>query len=259
MFALGKAFKYSMWACSFLFAYHLYIVKKMENPDEASFKIFYFLEMAKKADWHMYQLNLLLTRPPVQKLMPDRPPAPPGAIYPKVLVLNLRGTLIHSEYKFGIGFEVKKRPGLSMLINRLSRLYEIVIFSDEEQGIVQDICMALDPIGQSIPGRFGREATLLHKGTYVKDLSYLNRPIKDIVYVDVDDSKVAFHKENCLMIPFWDGNEDDRELYELLPFLESLGNKHGCDVRKEIDKIGRENTGKKYHDMMVVRRDMIRK
>ena len=42
---------------------------------------------------------MLLTKPPVEKLLPDRPPLPPGAAYPKTLVINLRGTLIHSEYK----------------------------------------------------------------------------------------------------------------------------------------------------------------
>lgn len=164
----------------------------------------------------------MFTRPPVEKLLPDRPPLPPGNAYPKTLVLNLRGTLIHSEYKFGVGFEVQKRPGLSMFLNRLSRQYELVIFGDEETGIIQDICMALDPQQMMIPGRFGREATLLKNGQYIKDLSYLNRPVKDIIYMDYSDEKAAFHKDNCLILPYWDGENTDRELYDILPFLESL-------------------------------------
>lgn len=58
-----------------------------------------FLSLAKWVDWHFYDLKLLLTRPPVEKLLQDRPPLPPGAAYPKTLVLNMRGTLVHSEYK----------------------------------------------------------------------------------------------------------------------------------------------------------------
>jgi TFIIF-interacting CTD phosphatase-like protein len=41
-----------------------------------------------------------------------------------------------------------------------------------------------------IVGRFGRESTLLKDGKYIKDLSYLNRPIKDIVYIDYSDDPV---------------------------------------------------------------------
>lgn len=43
-----------------------------------------------------------------------------------------------------------------------------------------------------IAGRLGRESTLLKNGKYVKDLSYLNRDVKDIVYIDFDDDKAEF-------------------------------------------------------------------
>jgi import inner membrane translocase subunit TIM50 len=72
-----------------------------------------------------------------------------------------------------------------------------------------------------IQGRLGRESTLLKNGQYIKDLSYLNRPLRDIIYVDFDDEKVAFHKENCIILPRWEGDPNDRELYDILPFFES--------------------------------------
>jgi import inner membrane translocase subunit TIM50 len=103
MFAFGKAFKYTIWASTVLFGYHYYLIKKVDEP---KFKLDPFLELALFADWHLYNIRLMFTRPPVEKLLQDRPPLPPGAAYPKTLVLNLRGTLIHSEYKFGVGFEV---------------------------------------------------------------------------------------------------------------------------------------------------------
>jgi import inner membrane translocase subunit TIM50 len=77
----------------------MYLLKKTEKPEQGFLANQVFLDLAKSADWHFYDLKLLLTRPPVEKLLPDRPPLPPGAGYPKTLVLNLRGTLIHSEYK----------------------------------------------------------------------------------------------------------------------------------------------------------------
>ncbi len=99
MFTIGKTIKYTLWISFALFWYHMYLLKKTEKPEQGFLANQVFLDLAKSADWHFYDLKLLLTRPPVEKLLPDRPPLPPGAGYPKTLVLNLRGTLIHSEYK----------------------------------------------------------------------------------------------------------------------------------------------------------------
>lgn len=99
MFAIGKTIKYTLWLSFALFWYHMYLLKKTEKPEKGLLANQVFLDLAKTADWHYTDLRLLLTRPPVEKLLPDRPPLPPGSAYPKTLVVNLRGTLIHSEYK----------------------------------------------------------------------------------------------------------------------------------------------------------------
>ena len=57
-----------------------------------------------------------------------------------------------------------------------------------------------------IMARLGREATLLKNGIYVKDLSYMNRDLKDIIYIDFNDEKVMFHKDNALILPRWEGD-----------------------------------------------------
>ena len=62
---------------------------------------------------------------------------------------------------------------------------------------------------------------MLKDGTYIKDFSYLGRPIKEIVYLDWNDKVVPYHKENTVILPEWTGDETDRELYDILPFLES--------------------------------------
>lgn len=98
-FAIGKTVKYSIWASIAIFCYHIYLLKYTEKPEQGFLANDFFLRLARSADWHYYDLKLLLTRPPVEKLLPDRPPLPPGAAYPKTLVINMRGTLVHSEYK----------------------------------------------------------------------------------------------------------------------------------------------------------------
>lgn len=139
MFTIGKAVKYTIWGSILLFWYHMYLLKKTEKPETGFLASEFFLNVAKRADYHYNDLIILLTRPPVEKLLPDRPPLPPGAMYPKTLVLNLRGTILSQEYKFGVGYEILKRPGLSVFLQRMSRYYEIVIFGDEENGVRKDI------------------------------------------------------------------------------------------------------------------------
>lgn len=91
-----------------------------------------------------------------------------------------------------------------------------------------------------IHGRLGRESTLLKNGKYIKDLSYMNRDLKEIIYVDFDENKCEFHKDNVLVLPFWEGEPSDRELYDIMPFLESklyilicldLAQQQGTDIR----------------------------
>lgn len=102
MFAIGKTFKYTCWAAFALFFYHMYLVIYKEKPEEGFGANATFLEAAKFVHWSYNDLKILLTRPPVESLLLPRPPLPPGYAPMKTLVLNLNGTLIHSEYKVSI-------------------------------------------------------------------------------------------------------------------------------------------------------------
>jgi len=104
-----------------------------------------FLDYAANTSFMYEDFVRLLTRPAVDSLLMPRQELPPGYQHNKVLVLNLSGTLVHTEYKLGVGFEVMKRPGLSMFLQRLARYYELVFFGDQEQGFVMEISEALDP------------------------------------------------------------------------------------------------------------------
>lgn len=132
LFSFGKALKWTLWASFAFYLYHLYLVFKHKKPEEAFLANPYFLDAAGFTKYNYEMLTILLTRPPVDKLLLDRPPLPPGYQHPKVLVLNLNGTLIHSEYKFGVGFELLKRPGLTMFLNTMARNFEVVVFGDQE-------------------------------------------------------------------------------------------------------------------------------
>lgn len=110
-----------------------------------------------------------------------------------------------------------------------------------------------------IQGRYGRENTLLKDGKYIKDLSYINRPLKDVVYIDYSDESVVHHQDNCILLSNFEGDKDDRDLIDLIPFLDRKLKhnylhlflftdlaKYQGDVRKEIARYGRDTCGKKF-------------
>lgn len=95
-----------------------------------------------------------------------------------------------------------------------------MLFGDQEGGFIHEIAEALDPEQRFIAGRLGRESTIMKSGRYIKDFSYLGRPIKDVIYIDFTDDSAPIHKENTIVIPEWKGEKLDRELIDLIPFLD---------------------------------------
>lgn len=78
MFAIGKTLKYTLWLSFGLYCYHMYLLKKTDHPEKGFLANEAFLNLARTTDYWYNDLKLLLTRPPVEKLLPDRPPLPPG-------------------------------------------------------------------------------------------------------------------------------------------------------------------------------------
>ena len=66
----------------------------------------------------------------------------------------------------------------------------------------------------------GRESTVTKDGKYIKDFSYLGRPIKDVIYIDFTKEIAPFHTGNTILLPEFKGDMDDRALYDIIPFLD---------------------------------------
>ena len=104
-------------------------------------------------------------------------------------------------------------------MSRLGKQYEIVLFGDQEKQFIEEIGMALDPNFQTFQGYLGRESTIVKDGVYIKDFSYLGRPIKDIIYIDFNKDVAPYHTGNTIVLPEFTGDIDDRALYDIIPFL----------------------------------------
>lgn len=99
-----------------------------------------------------YQIKFFI-EPPVKKFLPD--PLHPS-MQPKTLVLNLTGTLLKTDFVFGKGMTLQRRPGLNNLLKRLAQKYELVIFSDDDYMFLTTASEYLDPRNATFMGVFGR-------------------------------------------------------------------------------------------------------
>lgn len=219
----------------------------------------FFYEQAAKVSWTMDDLQKIFTNPPVEKFLMDPPQMPPGMVFPKTLILNLGGTLVTSDYEFGVGFQYRKRPHLKMFLDRVSKGYEVVIFGDEETTMIYDVGQALDPEHKIFSGMLGHEHTSVKGNKLIKDLSYMNRDVKKCLVIDCSDEHfLDIHQGNVLKIPKWDGDKSDHALLDLIPFLEHLADPRH-KIEEELRTYTRDRTSEEFNKMQRARLTMINK
>lgn len=73
LFVIGKLLKWTCWASFAYYLYHMYLVTKKDKPEEAFLANDRFLNAAGWTKYNYEMLTILLTRPPVEKLLLDRP------------------------------------------------------------------------------------------------------------------------------------------------------------------------------------------
>uniref|UniRef100_A0A0L8FMS7 Mitochondrial import inner membrane translocase subunit TIM50 n=1 Tax=Octopus bimaculoides TaxID=37653 RepID=A0A0L8FMS7_OCTBM len=59
---------------------------------------------------------------------------------------------------------------------------------------------------------------------YLQDLSRLGRELEQVVIVDNSPASYIFHPQNAVPVSSWFDDEEDRELYDLIPYFETLAN-----------------------------------
>jgi len=171
-------------------------------------------------------------QPPV-KLLGD---LHPDDTHKKTLVLDLDETLVHSSFKpipnadFVISIEldnvihrvyVLKRPGVDNFLRHVGQKFEVVVFTASLAKYADPLLDILDR-GKVVRTRLFREACVQHYGNYVKDLSHLGRRLEDTIIIDNSPFSYMFQPDNAIPIISWFNDKNDRQLYDLLPFLDSL-------------------------------------
>jgi len=173
-------------------------------------------------------------RPLPQKFL--LPPLRPEQSHMKCLVLDLDETLVHSSFKlipdpdFTVDIElegaihrvyVRKRPGVDHFLREVGKKFEIVVFTASLAKYADPLLDVLDK-DRIVQFRLFREACVQHYGNYVKDLTHLGRPLEHCIIIDNSPFSYMFQPDNAIPIATWFHDKTDRQLYDLLPFLDSL-------------------------------------
>jgi RNA polymerase II subunit A small phosphatase-like protein len=176
--------------------------------------------------------------PPLTKWL--LPPMPAEEKHKKCLVLDLDETLVHSSFKpipnpdFVISIElenvihkvyVRKRPGVDNFLRVVGEKFEVVVFTASLAKYADPLLDILDK-SKVVRVRLFREACVLHYGNYVKDLTHLGRALEHTTIIDNSPFSYMFQPDNAIPITSWFNDRNDRQLYDLIPFLDTLAQ---CD------------------------------
>lgn len=119
-------------------------------------------------------------------------------------------------------------------LERLSQLYEIIVFTAGVQEYADKILDQIDPEKKIIKKRMYRTDCIQLQEFFIKDLDvFIDREKENIVIVDNSIMSFAFDLDNGVPIQSFMGNEEeDKELLFLISFLEEAF--YTQDVRPSI-------------------------
>ncbi len=169
----------------------------------------------------------------------------------KTLILDLDETLVHSAFKslyssnkddilFTMNFDNKthtihvlKRPFVDEFLDKMSKIFELVIFTASIKEYANPLLNKLDT-KKRISYRLFREHCTPSGNFFIKDLKKVGRNLKDTILLDNNPISYFMNKENGVPILTWISSKNDNELFKLIPFLEYLSKVD--DVRTVIKK-----------------------
>ena len=167
----------------------------------------------------------------------------------KTLILDLDETLVHSAFrpferksdiilKINIDgrnhtIHVLKRPNLDYFLEKISKIFNIIIFTASLPQYAEPLINILDKDNKF--DRMFRNNCTKKNGFFIKDLNQIGIDLKDVIIIDNNPISFIINQENGIPILTWYENMNDDELKKLIPLLEHLSSVK--DVRPVIDYV----------------------
>jgi len=156
------------------------------------------------------------------------------------LILDLDETLIHSDFTLSkegffkyfefyfesepVCFNLFLRPGLEEFLDFVKDRFEVIVFTASKQEYADWILNYLDPENNIFKHRFYREncISVMNK-VYLKDLRiFNNRKLENMLIIDNSLYSFSNQLSNGILISSFYNNENDRELYYLIKYLNNV-------------------------------------
>ncbi|SOV13100.1 mitochondrial import inner membrane translocase subunit TIM50, putative [Plasmodium gaboni] len=160
------------------------------------------------------------------------------------LVIDLNYVIAKLEYDRKTGWRVLKRPYADRFFKELSSFYEIVIWSDDNFPVAQEV---ISKWGIPAIGCLHRDQCSKKKKSYVKDLKRLGRNLDRVVMIDHDPKAFMLQPDNGILIKEFHGDLNDKEMLCLIDLLKSFAIS-SYDISHFLKKHGGGdyNIGKRY-------------